>query len=298
MARLVECVPNFSEGRDLEKIDKIVNCFRAKEGVKLLDYSSDKDHNRTVVTVVGEPEKVADAVIEFVGVCEKLIDLNFHKGEHPRMGAVDVIPFIPIKEYTVEEAVLLSKKVAKTIAEKYEIPVYLYENSAEISWRTNLADIRKGEFEGLEEKMKDEKWKPDFGPNKPHKTFGAVVCGCRPFLCAFNVNLSTSDVNVAKEIAKKVRYIGGGLRYVKALGVEIKERNMAQVSMNLTDYTKTAMYRAFEMVKMEAQRYGVNVIGSEIIGLVPMQALVDCAEYYLQIENFSANQIIETRLYE
>lgn len=296
MNRIVECVPNFSEGRDLEKIEKIVNCFRAKEGVKLLDYSPDKDHNRCVVTVVGEPEALKNAVVEFIGKAIELIDMTKHEGQHPRMGAVDVVPFIPIRNVTIEEADTLAKDVAKEASEKFGQPFFLYEKSASAPHRENLAAIRKGQFEGMAEKMKDDMWKPDFGPTTIHPTGGATVIGARMPLVAYNINLGTSDLEIADRIAKQVRHIGGGFRYVKAMGVMLEDRNVAQVSMNLTDYTKSAIYRVFETVKMEAQRYGVNVIGSEVVGLVPMQALVDCAEYYLRIENFSMDQVLETRL--
>lgn len=296
MNKIVECVPNFSEGRDLEKIEKIVNCFRAKEGVKLLDYSPDKDHNRCVVTVVGEPEALKNAVVEFIGKAVELIDMTKHEGQHPRMGAVDVVPFIPIRNVTIEEADILAKEVAKEASEKFGQPFFLYEKSATAPHRENLAAIRKGQFEGMAEKMKDDMWKPDFGPFTIHPTGGATVIGARMPLVAFNINLGTSDLAVADKIAKQIRHIGGGFRYVKAMGVMLEDRNVAQVSMNLTDYTKSAVYRVFETVKMEAMRYGVNVIGSEVVGLVPMQALVDCAEYYLRIENFSMDQVLETRL--
>ncbi|MCL2407117.1 MAG: glutamate formimidoyltransferase [Defluviitaleaceae bacterium] len=293
--RLIECVPNFSEGRNLAIVEKIVDEFRAKEGVRLLDYSSDADHNRSVVTIMGEPATVAAAVVRAVGVAVELIDLTKHSGEHPRMGAVDVIPFIPIKNVDMNECVELSKEVAKELFEKYSLPVYLYENSCSAETRRNLADVRKGEYEGLEKKMKRAGWKPDFG-EAPHPTAGAVAVGAREILVAYNVNLGTSDVAIADKIARVVRHAGGGLRFVKAMGIELAERNVAQVSMNLTDYKKSSIYRIFELIKIEAARYGVPVIGSEVIGLVPMQALVDAAEYYLQIENFSINQVIESRL--
>ncbi len=296
MNRIVECVPNFSEGRDLEKVEKIVQAFRAKENVKLLDYSTDKDHNRCVVTVVGEPEALKEAMIEAIGNAVSLIDMTKHEGQHPRMGAVDVVPFIPIRNVTIEEADKLAKEVAKEASEKYGLPFFLYEKSASASHRENLATVRKGQFEGMAEKMKDEMWKPDFGPETIHPTAGVTAIGARMPLVAFNINLGTSDLSVADKIAKQVRHLGGGFRFVKAMGVELEDRKIAQVSMNLTDYTKSAVYRVFETVKMEAKRYGVNVVGSEVIGLVPMQALIDCAEYYLRIENFSIDQVLETRL--
>ena len=296
MNRIVECVPNFSEGRDLEKVEKIVQAFRAKENVKLLDYSTDKDHNRCVVTVVGEPEALKEAMIEAIGNAVSLIDMTKHEGQHPRMGAVDVVPFIPIRNVTIEEADKLAKEVAKEASEKYGLPFFLYEKSASAPHRENLATVRKGQFEGMAEKMKNEMWKPDFGPATIHPTAGVAAIGARMPLVAFNINLGTSDLTIADKIAKEVRHLGGGFRFVKAMGVELEERKIVQVSMNLTDYTKSAVYRVFETVKMEAQRYGVNVVGSEVIGLVPMQALIDCAEYYLRIENFSIDQVLETRL--
>lgn len=296
--KIIECVPNFSEGRDLEKVEKIVNAFRAKEGVKLLDYSTDKDHNRMVVTVVGEPDALKKAVIEAIGIAVQVIDLNHHKGQHPRMGAVDVVPFIPICNVSMEEAVNLSKEVGQEVAERYGLPVFLYEKAASAPHRENLATIRKGEFEGLKEKMTLPEWKPDFGPGQPHPTAGGVVIGARMPLVAYNVNLNTNKLEIADAIAKKVRFLGGGLRFCKAMGVELTERGIVQVSMNLTDFTKTAIYRAHELVRIEANRYGVSVVGAEIIGLVPMDALIDTAAYYLGLEDFSTKQVLETHLME
>ncbi|WP_168190115.1 glutamate formimidoyltransferase [Caloramator sp. E03] len=298
MKKIIECVPNFSEGRDLEKIEKIVNPFRGRDNVKLLDYKRDEDHNRLVVTVVGEPDAVAEAVIDAIGVAIEVIDMRLHKGQHPRMGAVDVVPFIPIKNISMTEAVELSKEVAAKVAEKYNLPVYLYEKSATSAERENLANIRKGEFEGMFEKIKQPQWKPDFGPQEVHPTAGVVAIGARMPLVAFNVNLGTNNLEIANKIAKNVRFIGGGLRYCKAIGVELKDRGIVQVSMNMTDYTKTALYRAFELIKIEAKRFGVSVVGSEIIGLVPMEALIDTAVYYLGVEDFSMEQILETRIME
>ncbi|MDR3059142.1 MAG: glutamate formimidoyltransferase [Prevotella sp.] len=296
--KIIECVPNFSEGRDLEKVEKIVNAFRAKEGVKLLDYSADKDHNRMVVTVVGEPEALKKAVIEAIGTAVEIIDLTQHKGQHPRMGAVDVVPFIPIRNVSMEEAIALSKEVGKEVADRYELPVFLYEKAASAPHRENLAAIRKGEFEGLKEKMTQPEWKADFGPEQPHPTAGGTVIGARMPLVAYNVNLNTNKLEIADAIAKKVRFLGGGLRFCKAMGVELTERGIVQVSMNLTDFTKTAIYRAHELVRIEANRYGVSVVGAEIIGLVPMDALIDTAAYYLGLEDFSTKQVLETHLME
>ena len=292
----MECVPNFSEGRDLQKIDKIVAPFRGKQGVKLLDYSNDEDHNRLVVTVVGEPEPLRDAVLEAIGVAVELIDLNHHQGQHPRMGAVDVVPFIPIRNVTMEEAVALSKEVGKEVAKRYNLPVFLYEKSASAPHRENLAAVRKGEFEGMAEKIKQPEWHPDFGLAERHPTAGTVAIGARMPLVAYNINLNTPSLEIAHDIAKKIRFIGGGLRYCKAMGVELKDRGITQVSINMTDYPRTALYRAFELVRVEARRYGVSIVGSEIIGLVPMEALIDTASYYLGLENFSMEQVLEARM--
>lgn len=298
MSKIVECVPNFSAGRDEKVIEKIADAFRGKQGVKLLDYSTDRDHNRMVVTTVGEPEALKRAVIEAIGVAVANIDLTKHEGQHPRMGAVDVVPFIPIRNMTMDEAVSLSKEVAKEVAEKYALPVFLYEKAASSPARENLANVRKGEFEGLAEKMAKPEWAPDFGPTQPHPTAGAVVIGARMPLVAYNVNLNTDKIEIADKIAKSVRHIGGGLRFCKAMGVELTDRGIVQVSMNLTDYTKTAIYRAHEMVRVEAARWGVTIAGGEIIGLVPLGALIDTAEYYLGLENFSPKQVLETNLME
>ena len=296
MNKIMECVPNFSEGRDLQKIDKIVAPFRGKQGVKLLDYSNDEDHNRLVVTVVGEPEPLRDAVLEAIGVAVELIDLNHHQGQHPRMGAVDVVPFIPIRNVTMEEAVALSKEVGKEVAKRYNLPVFLYEKSASAPHRENLAAVRKGEFEGMAEKIKQPEWHPDFGLAERHPTAGTVAIGARMPLVAYNINLNTPSLEIAHDIAKKIRFIGGGLRYCKAMGVELKDRGITQVSINMTDYTRTALYRAFELVRVETRRYGVSIVGSEIIGLVPMEALIDTASYYLGLENFSMEQVLEARM--
>ena len=298
MGRIVECIPNFSEGRDLDKVETIVNVFRGVNGVKLLDYSSDADHNRTVVTVVGEPEALENAIINMAEKVYENIDMSKHSGGHPRMGALDVVPFVPIDGVTMEECVELANRVGKVIGERFNIPVYLYEKAATASHRENLASVRKGQYEGFFEKIKEGKWAPDYGPSEVNVKGGCVAIGARQPLVAFNVNLGTNDLSIADTIAKTVRHIGGGLRFVKAMGVSLEDRNIVQVSMNLVNYEKTAVYRAFEMIKMEAKRYGVPVIGSEVIGLVPMAALISSAEYYLQIENFSINQILEKRINE
>ncbi len=267
--------------------------------MKLLDYSNDEDHNRLVVTLVGEPEALRDAVIEAIGIAVRLIDLNHHSGQHPRMGAVDVVPFIPIKNTTMEEAVALSKEVASRVAELSFSQSFCMKSPPQLrigkiwppSVRENLKEWRR-------KSKRLPEWQPDFGPAERHPTAGTVAIGARMPLVAYNINLSTNNLEIATKIAKNIRHINGGLRYVKAMGVELKERNIAQVSINMTDYTRTALYRAFELVRIEARRYGVAIVGSEIIGLVPMEALIDTASYYLGLENFSMQQVLEARIME
>lgn len=298
MDRILECVPNFSEGRDSTKIEKIVNCFRNKEDVVLLDYSSDADHNRSVITVVGEPKALAEAVFTAIKTASEIIDLNNHHGQHPRMGATDVVPFIPIKGITTEEAIEVSKEVAARVWSELEIPVFLYEKSASSVERENLANIRKGEFEGLTEKMKKPEWHADFGGNAPHPTAGAIAMGARMPLVAFNVNLDDANLAQTSATAKKVRFIGGGLRFCKAMGVALTERGITQVSMNMTDYTKTPLYFSYELIRAESKRFGANVVGSEIIGLVPYMALYACAEYSLMCKGKSVKEIAEMKEYD
>lgn len=295
MDRILECVPNFSEGRDLARVEKLCDCFRGKQGVKLLDYTSDADHNRSVLTVIGEPEALRDAVIEVIGKAVELIDMTKHEGQHPRMGCVDVVPFIPIRNTTVEDADRIAKEVAQAAYERFSQPFFLYEQSATAPHRENLAAVRKGQFEGMAEKMCDPMWKPDYGTTI-HPTGGVTAIGARMPLIAYNINLDTPNIEIANAIARQIRHINGGFRYCKAMGVRLEERNIAQVSMNLTDFSKTAVYRVFETVKMEARRYGVNVLGSEICGLIPQQALLDCAAYYLQLEGFDGTQVLENHL--
>ncbi len=299
MKKIVECVPNFSEGRRKEIIEEIIDQVRKRKDVKLLDYSSDPDHNRTDVTFIGEPQSVKEAALDLAIKCVELIDMNKHKGEHPRMGAIDVVPFIPVYNVTMEECVKLAHEFAKEFSEKTGVPCFMYEEAATRPDRKNLADVRRGEFEGLKEAIgKDPDKVPDYGPNKIHPTAGATAVGARFFLVAFNVNLGTSDIEIAKKIAKAVRHSSGGYRYVKAMGFEIKERGIVQVSMNLTNYQKTPIFRVFETIKNEAERYGVPVIGSEIVGLVPLEALIMVADHYLRLENFSVDQVLEKRLLE
>jgi glutamate formiminotransferase len=296
--KIIECVPNFSEGRDLNTIEKILNPFREKEDVKLLDYQRDEDHNRLVVTAIGEPAALMQAVMDAMGAAIDLIDMRKHRGQHPRMGAIDVVPFIPLKNVSMTEAIELSTDVAKKVSEKHGLPVFLYEKSASSAERQNLAAIRKGQFEGMAEKLKDPKWQPDFGPNDIHPSAGVTAIGARMPLVAFNVNLNTDDLDIANAIANRVRHISGGLRYCKAIGVALKKRGIVQVSMNMTDYEKTALYRVFELIRIEARRYGVTILGSEIIGLVPMEALINTAAYYLGIEKFAMDQVLEARMLE
>lgn len=297
MAKVVQCVPNFSEGKNHEVIQKLVDKAKSYPGVTLLDYSSDANHNRSVFTLVGDPEGMEDAAVGLCGLAAQLIDLTKHTGEHPRMGATDVIPFIPIKEMTVEDCVELSKRVASRVWEEHKIPSFLYEASASNPERQNLAKVRKGQFEGMPEKLKLEEWAPDYGNREIHPTAGITAIGARMTLVAFNVNLDTSDINIANAIAKVIRGSSGGYKYCKGIGVMLEERNVAQVSMNMVNYEGTPLYRVFETIKFEAKRWGVGILGSEVIGLTPAKALVDCAEYYLQIEDFDyGKQVLENHL--
>lgn len=297
MAKLIECIPNFSEGRDEKVIEGLVNTAKSVNGVTLLDYSSDASHNRSVFTLVGDEEGIQEVAFQLVKYASQNIDMTKHHGEHPRMGATDVVPFVPIKDVTTEECVEISKKVAKRINDELNIPIFLYEESASAPTRTNLAKVRKGQFEGMAEKLLEEEWAPDFGERKPHPTAGVTAVGARMPLVAFNVNLDTDNIAIANKIAKIVRGSGGGFKYCKGIGVMLEDRNIAQVSMNMVNYEGTPLYRAFETIRFEAKRYGVNIIGSEVIGLTPAKALIDCAEYYLQIEEFDyKKQVLENHL--
>jgi glutamate formiminotransferase / formiminotetrahydrofolate cyclodeaminase len=296
--KLVECVPNFSEGRRQEVIQSIADAIRSTSGVTLLDVESNPDHNRSVISFVGEPSPIKQAALAASAKAVELIDLTRHKGEHPRMGAVDVVPFVPLSGATMEDCVTLAKDFGKEFAERLHVPVFLYEEAASMQERRNLADVRAGEFEGLRDQIgKDPTKKPDFGPDKIHPTAGATAVGAREILIAYNVNLGTNDLAIAKKIAHQLRAKDGGPTYVKALGFELKERGIVQVSMNMTDYHKSQLFKAEELVELFAERYGVPVVGSEIVGLVPMDALVDSAEFYLKLENFSREQILEKRLF-
>jgi glutamate formiminotransferase/formiminotetrahydrofolate cyclodeaminase len=299
MKKLVECVPNFSEGRDASKIDAIVAAMGAVPGVFFLGRESDTDHNRTVITLAGEPEAVREAAVLGVGKAVELIDLTKQTGVHPRMGAADVVPFIPIDGVTIEDCVALAIKAGQEIWERYRVPVYFYEAAAQRPERVNLENIRKGQFEGLrEEVLRNPDRAPDIGEARLHPTAGATVVGARKFLIAFNVNLDTPDVDIAKRIARTIRFSSGGLPCVKAMGVDLRTRQLAQVSMNLTDFEQTPIHQAFEAVKREAQRHGVGIVGSEIVGLVPRRAIEITADFYLQLEDFSPAQVLENRLEE
>lgn len=299
LTKIVECVPNFSEGRRKEVIDAILAPFKETEGVYLLDYETDPNHNRLVVTVIGIPEKVEEVVFNATKVATELIDMEKHRGEHPRIGATDVIPFIPVKGMTMDEAVKMAHRLGKRIADELEIPVYYYEEAALCPERKNLEVIRKGQYEGLKEEIEKPERRPDVGPPRMHPKAGATVVGARGPLIAFNVNLNTKDLEIAKKIARFVRHSSGGLRYVKAIGVDLSEKGMVQVSMNLTNYEKTAIYRVFELIKIEAKRWGVEVVESEIVGLVPALSLFDSISYYLKLKEFSPErQVLELRLLE
>jgi glutamate formiminotransferase len=298
LKQIVECIPNFSEGRDRAKIEEIASKVRAVEGIRVLDLSSDADHNRSVLTFVGAREAVGDAVMALLEAAIPRIDLTRHQGGHPRIGAVDVIPFVPVRNATTADCVELARSVGRQVAEEFGVPVYLYEDAATSDGRRNLSNIRKGQFEGLADKMTSPEWKPDFGPDRPHPTAGACVIGARMPLIAYNINLATPDLSVADRIARAIRHIGGGFRYCKAMGVELKDRGIVQVSINMTNYQKTPLHRVFECVRSEAARYGVNVVGSEIVGLTPAEALFAAAEFYLRIEKFSSDLVLENRLME
>ena len=293
---IIECVPNISEGRRTDVVERIVDAVRRVPGARLLDYSSDAAHNRSVITMAGDAESLQTAVLALFEGAIAAIDLRTHKGEHPRMGAVDVVPFVPIEGVTMDACVALAKDTARTIADRFGVPVYLYEDASSNPLRKNLEDIRRGEFEGMAAKMASEGWAPDFGPSTPHPSAGASVIGARMPLIAYNINLDTDRLDVAKKIAAAVRFSSGGFRFVKAMGVSLADRGIVQVSMNLTNYEKTPILRVFEAVKREAERYGVNVLESEIVGLVPAAALIDVAVSTLQLSEFKKDQVLETRL--
>jgi glutamate formiminotransferase len=293
---VIECVPNVSEGRRPDVINALVEALRSVNGVRVLDTSSDPAHNRSVLTMAGDAGPLKAAVVSLVAAALRQIDLRTHAGEHPRLGAVDVVPFIPIEGVTMAECVTLARDTAAEVSSRFEIPVFLYEEAAATPARRNLEDVRRGEFEGLAAKMASADWAPDFGPARPHPTAGAVVIGARMPLIAYNINLATDRLDVAKKIASAIRHSSGGFRFVKAMGIALEDRGIVQVSINLTNYEKTPMHRVFDAVRREAERYGVAVLESEIIGLTPQAALVSAAEHYLQLSRFSSSQILENRL--
>ena len=293
---VIESIPNVSEGRRPEVIARIADAIRTTPGVRLLDHSSDASHNRSVFTLAGDAAGVKTATLALIEQAIAAIDLRAHRGEHPRLGAVDVVPFVPIEGITMAECVALAKDVGTAVADRFGLPVFLYEEASSNPARRNLEDIRRGEFEGLAARMRSPEWAPDFGPAAPHPSAGAVVIGARMPLIAYNINLNTNRLDVAKKIAAAIRHSSGGLRHVKAAGFTLEDRGIVQVSMNLTNYEKTPIFRVFDLVKREAARYGVSILESEIIGLVPAAALVSAAEYYLQLERFGPEQVLENKL--
>ena len=293
---IIECVPNISEGRRADVIEGAVDAIRRVRGVRVLDVSSDPSHNRSVLTFAGDADAVKAAVLALFDVAIRTIDLRQHTGEHPRLGAVDVVPFVPIEGATLDDCATLARDVAHEVGRRFELPVFLYEDAASRPERRNLEDIRRGQFEGLAAKLTSAEWQPDAGPARPHPSAGATVIGARMPLIAFNINLATDRVEIAKKIAAAVRHSSGGFRFVKAMGLALSDRGMVQVSMNLTNYEQTPIFRVFEAVKREAERYGIAIVESEIVGLVPAAALVSTAQYFLQLDTFRPDQVLETRL--
>lgn len=294
---ILMCAPNISEGKNRETVEQIIAEIRRTPGVKLLDYSSDETHNRSVLTYLGQPGPVLEASKAMARKALELIDMTSHHGAHPRLGAVDVVPFIPIREITTSEAVEIAREFGRTIG-ALGVPVYYYEDAATSPERQSLVAIRKGEYEGLAEKLKDPNWQPDEGPAVFNARSGAMVTGVRFPLIAFNVNLRTSDVTIAQAVARAVRHINGGYRYVRAIGLALEDQGLVQVSMNLTNYTRTPIHRVLETIRSEASRYGVNIVGAELIGPVPLGALEEVVKFYLQVHDFSLDQVIETALIE
>lgn len=293
MTKLFECALNFSEGRRPEVIAEIT---AAAQGVRVLDVASNPDHNRTVLTFVGPAEAVEEAARRVTATALRLIDMRAHRGAHPRMGAVDVIPLVPLAGATMADAVALAQRIGSGLAQEFDLPIFLYEEAATRPERRNLADVRRGEFEGLPERLSGEEWRPDYGPPRRHPSGGATAVGARPFLVAFNVNLGTGDLSIARSIARAVRARHGGLANVKALGIALSNPGQTQVSMNVVDPINTPLYRVYELVRLEAERYGVPITGSEVIGLVPLTVLVDTARYYLRLHSFTEAQVLETHL--
>jgi len=293
---IIECVPNISEGRRSDVVSAIAADLAAIDGVRVLDVQSDAAHHRSVLTLAGDAAPLKEAVLRLFDKTIGAVDLRSHRGEHPRLGAVDVVPFVPIEGIDMNGCVALAREVGEEVARRFGVPVYLYEEAATLPGRQNLEDIRRGEFEGLAAKMQQAEWKPDFGPAEPHPTAGAAIIGARMPLIAYNINLATDRVDVAKKIASAIRMSSGGYRYVKAMGIALEGRGIVQVSMNLTNYEKTPIFRVFETVKREAARFGVSVLESEIVGLVPSAALTQAAAFYLQLAGFSSTQVLENKL--
>jgi glutamate formiminotransferase len=293
---IIECVPNISEGKDAAVVAAIADAVRAVPGVRLLDVQSDATHHRSVLTFAGDRGPLLEAVLALFDATLARVDLRRHRGEHPRLGAVDVVPFVPIAGATMADCVALAREAGAAVAARFGVPVFLYEEAAVSPARRNLEDIRRGEFEGLAAKLAAPEWQPDFGPVAPHASAGASVIGARMPLIAYNINLATDRLDVAKKIASAIRMSSGGFRHVKAMGLRLEDRGIVQVSMNLTNFEKTPIFRVFDTVKREAARYGVAVLESEVVGLVPAAALVQTAEYYLQLEGFRPAQVLEVRL--
>lgn len=293
--KIVECVPNFSEGRDINKINRIMEVVKSQSEIKLVNYESDADYNRTVVTLIGEPHKMIDLILDLTKVCLKEIDLNKHQGEHARMGAIDVIPFIPISDVTMKECVEYAEICAEKIYNIYEIPCFLYAEAAKFDNRVSLPSIRKGEFEGMKEKIKQEGWLPDFGKPEIHPTFGCIGVGARDFLVAYNIDVATEDIKPAKNLARQIRKSSGGFGYVQAGPVYLENRKHTQVTMNILNYKKNPIYRIFEHVKLEAKRYHVDITGAEIVGLVPKDTLVKSLKYYYAVEGITYNEEMDLK---
>ncbi len=291
-------IPNISEGRRSEVVEAAVAALSGTPGVRVLEVQSDREHNRSVLTAVGDEAALEAAILALFEAVTSRIDLRAHQGEHPRLGAVDVVPFVPVEGVTLEDCVALARRVGRAVGDRFAIPVFLYEEAASAPHRRGLEDVRRGQFEGLADKLKDPQWAPDFGPPAPHPSAGATVIGARMPLIAYNINLGTGDLEIAKRIAAAIRNSSGGYRNVKAVGAFVEERGQAQVSVNMTDYRRTPLFRVFETVKAEAERYGVAVVGSEIVGLVPADALYDAAEHFLRLEGFQTSQVLERRLRE
>lgn len=296
--KIVTCAPNFSEGTDIKKIDKIIDEFRGIEGIKLLDYSYNKKFNRSSAVIMGNPKDVKNAMMNAMGIALELIDMEKHTGDHPRVGAVDVVPFIPLKNMSMLEAIVLSKEFGKEASLNYNIPIFLYEKSASSPNRVDLYNIRMGGYEGIKNKLKRPEWKPDFGPDKPHPTGGISIVGARMPLVCFNIKFNTSNYALIKKIGKSIRGSERGFKCCRALAVKPSNDEAVVLAVVLTDYNKTGLYTVFEMVKRESEKFGVNIIGTEISGLVSMEALVNSAVYYLQLEDFSMEQVIEYKLME